>query len=61
MEKTNMIHTDTSIRRHYRDGECRPIKKGAIPHTECRHDRMAYVDKDFGRGNRPLSVLKDLM
>ena len=61
MEKTNMIHTDKSIRRPYDSKDCMPVKKGQIPFTGCRHDRMAYVDKDFGRGNCPLSTLKDLM
>lgn len=61
MEKTNMIHTDKSIRRFYEPQNCRPVKKGQIPFTGCRHARVAYVDKDYGRGNCPLSALKDSM
>lgn len=61
MENSNMIHTDKSIRRTYDPEDCRPVKKGQMPFTECRHERMAYVDKDFGRGNCPLRNLKDIM
>lgn len=61
MENGQIVKTKDYLYRTYEEDDCKPVTKGYIPKSNCKHNRTAYVDKEFNKGYCPLSSLKELL